>query len=144
MSKFNASGSDSGNSAIEFALLAPVLLVLLLGLVDGWSLISFMINMRAGTGSAVSLYLQGAGDDALVREIAMGNWQERPADADISIKRAYRCGTDVVNSATVCSDLTSPSIEVLINASGTWTAPFTVDFLGTRQLFTHEQTVRVR
>lgn len=135
---------ESGSSAIEFALAAPVLVILALGLLDGWSLASFVTNMRAGIGSAANLYFQGAGDDGLVQNAALKNWQDQPSDAAIIIARTYRCGTQIVTADDVCGGSEPPSIEVLISASGTWIAPFDVEFLGTRQKITHEQTVRIR
>lgn len=136
--------ADSGSSAIEFALVAPVLLILLLGLIDGWSFASFVINMRAGVGSAANLYLQGAGDDSLVEATALENWQQRPTDAAVAIERTYTCGTQIVAADTLCSNSEPPSIDVVISASGTWAAPFRVDFLATQQTVTHEHTVRIR
>ena len=145
MHRSQASRSESGSSAIEFALVTPVLLILALGMVDGWSLIAFTMNMRAGVGSAADLYLQGAGADDLVEQTAIQTWQDRPADAVISTERTYLCGTQIVGEDDdVCPDGTAPAIEVLVSASGTWTAPFHVDFLGTSQVVRHEQTVRIR
>ena len=135
---------DSGSSAVEFALLAPVLAVVLLGVVDGWSLASFTLSMRAGVGSAANLYLQGAGDDSAVRSTALANWQDHPEDADVTIVRTYRCGTEVVASTDMCDGSKSPAIYITVTATGTWTAPFEVDFLGTEQDMAHEQVIRVR
>jgi Flp pilus assembly protein TadG len=136
--------SEAASSAIEFALVAPVLVILSLGLVSGWSLFSFVTNMRAGVGSAANLYLQGAGDDALVQEAAIENWQSRPSDAAIAIERTYRCGTETAEPDDICAGSQPPTIEVTITASGTWDAPFDLEFLGTGRELTHAQTVRIR
>jgi hypothetical protein len=135
---------QSGSSATEFAVTAPVLLILLLGVTDGWSLISFALNMRASVGSAANMYMQGAGDDALVESTALESWQNRPEDASIVIERSYLCDGDVVGPDDRCADSRAPSLQLRIVASGTWVAPFEVDFLGTRRTIAHEQTVRVR
>ncbi len=134
----------SGSSAIEFAIAAPVLLILLLGLADGWSLVSFVLNMRAGVGSAANLYMQGAGDDALVQATALESWQSRPEDAALVVERRYLCDGEVVEADDLCAGSRPPSLQLAIRASGTWAAPFEVDFLGTRRTIAHEQTVRVR
>jgi hypothetical protein len=135
---------QSGSSAIEFAVTAPVLLILLLGVTDGWSLFSFVVNMRAAVGSAANLYLQGAGDDDLVQAAALDNWQDRPEDGSLAIERSYLCDDQVVGPDDLCADSRAPSVELRIIASGTWVAPFEVDFLGTSQTIAHEQTVRVQ
>jgi hypothetical protein len=135
---------QSGSSAIEFAFTAPVLLILVIGLADGWSLVNFVVGMRAGVGSAANLYLQGAGDDALVQATALENWQNRPEDASLVIERTYMCDGEVVGPDDLCAGSRAPSLQLRIVASGTWVAPVEVDFLGTRQTIAHEQTVRVR
>jgi hypothetical protein len=135
---------QSGSSAIEFAVAAPVLLILVIGLADGWSLINFVLNMRAGVGSAANLYLQGAGDDALVQATALENWQDRPEDASLVIERTYLCDGEVVETDDLCADSRAPSLQLRIVASGTWVAPVEIDILGTRQTIAHEQTIRVR
>jgi Flp pilus assembly protein TadG len=137
--------SEAAGSAIEFALVAPILVVLCLGLVGGWSMVSFMTNMRAGVSSGANLYLQGAGDDTLVREAALENWQNRPSDAQIAIARTYRCGTEIAEADDICiGSQPSPSIEVTITASGTWDVPFDIAFFSIGQELTHAQTVRIR
>lgn len=142
MSQF--SRDDSGNSAVEFAFLAPVLALVCLGIINGWSLASFSLNMRAAVGSAANLYMQGAGDDDLIKAQAIENWQGRTADAAIAVSRAYKCGEVTVEVAALCEGSKAPATYVTLRATGTWVAPFEVDFLGTRQQIDHQQVIRVR
>lgn len=136
--------NEGGSSAVEFAILAPVLALVCLGIINGWSLASFTLSMRAGVGAAASLYMLGADDDAVVRELTLESWQNQPDDADVSIGREYRCGTDTVSASTLCSDSKSPATYITVAATGTWVAPFEVDFLATSQQMTHQQVIRVR
>ena len=140
----NLAADQDGNSAVEFALLAPVLALVCLGLIDGWSITSFTLYMRAGVGSAANLYLQGAGDDSSVRTLVLQNWQDHPDDAAVAITRAYKCGGAAVTSATLCTGSKAPAVYITIQATGTWVAPFEVDLLRTRQAMTHQQVIRVR
>ncbi len=142
--RVNLVGDLAGNSAIEFALLAPILLLVCLGLINGWSIASFTLYMRAGVGSAANLYLQGAGDDNSIRTLVLQNWQGHPNDAAVTIARAYKCGTVAVTSTTLCTGSKAPAVYITIQATGTWVAPFEVDALGTRQLMNHHQVIRVR
>lgn len=134
---------ERGSSAIEFALVAPVLVILCLGLIDGWSLTSFVLSMRASVGSAANMYLQGVGNDATVKSVAFENWQGRPSDASLVLNRIYKCGETTVSDGALCGTK-PPAVYVKIYAQGTWIAPFEVDFLGTHQLLSHDQVVRVR
>lgn len=142
--RVNFAANNDGNSAVEFALLAPVLALVCLGLIDGWSIASFTLYMRAGVGSAANLYLQGAGDDSSVRTLVLQNWQGHPDDAAVSIVRTYKCGTDAVTSTTLCTGSKAPALYITVHASGTWVAPFEVDVLRTRQTMNHQQVIRVR
>lgn len=144
MGRKNSLGDEAGNSAVEFALLAPVLALVCLGLIDGWSIASFTLYMRAGVGSAANLYLQGAGDDSAVRALVLQNWQSRPDDAAVTIARAYKCGTTAVTSITLCTGSKAPAVYITIQATGTWVAPFEIDLLRTGQAMTHQQVIRVR
>ncbi|MER8409697.1 pilus assembly protein, partial [Mesorhizobium sp. M1307] len=44
--------SDSGVAAVEFALVLPILCLVLLGIIDGWSFVSSALSMRAGVKTA--------------------------------------------------------------------------------------------
>lgn len=145
MKRAPANMSDqSGSSAVEFAVIVPVLLVLCLGILDGWSLASFVLYMRTSVSTAATLYMQGARDDASVKALALNNWRTPPPDAALSLTKSYRCGDQVVTSSSLCSGSTPPAIYVDIKASGTWAAPFKVSFLGAAQVLSHEQVIRVR
>lgn len=139
----NLGCDQSGSSAIEFALLAPLLLILSLGLIDGWSLASFMLDMRATVSSAAGLYLQGAGNDALVKELALDAWQNKPADADLSIERSMICSEGTIDEEQMCDGERAPQIHISITASATWNPPFMVDQVDIETM-SHSHVVRIR
>ncbi|TIN89352.1 MAG: pilus assembly protein, partial [Mesorhizobium sp.] len=43
---------DTGVAAVEFALVLPLLCVVLLGILDGWSYMTSSLSMRAGVKTA--------------------------------------------------------------------------------------------
>jgi Flp pilus assembly protein TadG len=135
--------ADAGIAALEFALLTPLLLVLILGIADGWSLASTVLSMRAGVNTAANAYMQGLTDDASARAIALQSWRNQPGDAAVTLTRTYTCGNIVVTETTLCSGK-APSIFLHIAASATWAPPFDVDFLPISKTVTHEQVIRVR
>ena len=141
---FKIWANERGAAAVELALIAPVLAIIGLGLLDGWSLASAVLYMRASVVTATSLYMQGAGDDRYVREAALKTWQRRPQDAEIVISRIYRCGTEVVTATSICTGSVAPAIYVKVKATGSWTAPAPVAFLATNQSLVHEALIRVR
>jgi Flp pilus assembly protein TadG len=135
---------ERGAAAVELALIAPVMVIIGLGLLVGWSLASAVLYMRASVETARDLYIQGAGDDGYVRQAALHTWQSRPQDGEIAISRIYRCGKEVVTATSVCTGPAAPAIYVRIKATASWTAPMPVAFLDTNQMLVHEALIRVR
>lgn len=137
-------GSESGVAAIEFALIAPVLCLLSLGIIDGWSLASSALSMRAGVKTAANMVMQGAADDAAIERVALASWDSRPDDAQVLLNRRYMCGNSVVTSSMLCEGSKAPSVFVSIHAQATWTAPYDLDIYPVSRELRHEQVIRVR
>ncbi|RVD55562.1 pilus assembly protein [Mesorhizobium sp. M2D.F.Ca.ET.185.01.1.1] len=137
-------GSDrAGVAAVELALVMPVLCATLLGILDGWSYVTSSLAMRAGVKTAANLVMAG-GDDSATRAAALASWEQKPADAAVTVTRSYLCGTTVVTSTTICSGPKVPTVFVQIQASGTWTPPFTFGPYPNNTVIGHVQVVRVR
>ncbi|OHV88643.1 TadE/TadG family type IV pilus assembly protein [Mesorhizobium sp. ORS 3428] len=134
----------SGAAAVEFALVLPVLCVALFGIVDGWSYVSSSLAMRAGVKTAANLLLAGETDDTATQAAALASWQKKPADAAVAVSRTYKCGSTVVDAATVCAGSKLPSIYVQIQASATWSPPFTFGVFHSNRTIGHQQVIRVR
>jgi Flp pilus assembly protein TadG len=134
----------SGVAAVEFALVLPILCAALLGIVDGWSYVSSSLSMRAGVKTAANLVLAGASDDSVTQAAALSSWQSKPSDAQVTVSRIYQCGSTVVAQATLCPGPKQNSIYVQIQASATWTPPFTFGVFSGSLAIGHQQVVRVR
>jgi len=134
----------AGIAAVEFAMVVPVLCAALLGILDGWSYVTSSLSMRAGVKTAANMVMAGATNDSATQAAGLSSWQNAPADAQVTITRIYQCGTTVVTSTTICSNLKSPSVYVQIQASGTWTPPFIFGVFPTNTAISHQQVVRVR
>ncbi|MET3590681.1 MULTISPECIES: TadE/TadG family type IV pilus assembly protein [Mesorhizobium] len=134
----------SGAAAVEFALVLPVLCTALFGIADGWSYVTNSMAMRAGVKTSANLVLSGSTDDNATQAAALASWQNKPADAAVTVSRTYRCGTTVVDASTVCAGSKVSSIYVQIQASGTWVPPFTFGPFPNNTAIGHLQVVRVR
>lgn len=135
---------DEGIAAVEFALVLPILCAALLGIMDGWSYVTSSLTMRAGVKTAANLVMAGSTDDSATQAAALSSWEKKPADAQVTVSRIYRCGTTVVTSTTLCSSSKIPSVYVQIQASGTWTPPFIFAVFPGNTAIGHQQVVRVR
>jgi Flp pilus assembly protein TadG len=137
--------TSSGASAVEFAVLSPVLAFLVLGLMDLASMASSAISLRGGLQAAAGYVMQGGTDDAQITAIAESTWSSAPDDANISIARSCACGATAVSCTAVCtSGSKTPASLVHLTASWTWTGPFTTDFLPISAKLSQERVVRVR
>jgi len=135
---------ETGIAAVELALVLPVLCAALLGTMDGWSYVTSSLSMRAGVKTAANLVMAGSTDDTAIQAAALASWENKPSDAQVAISRIYQCGTTVVTSSTLCSGPKAPSVYVQIQATGTWTPPFTFGPYPDNTTLGHLQVVRVR
>jgi Flp pilus assembly protein TadG len=136
---------QSGVAAIEFAIIAPLLGLMLLAIVDSWSLASSALAMRAGISAAANYIIQGGRTDATAQALALSAWQDAPADAAVTVSRVCSCSGTVVGCSTLCTGTSKPaSIFVHVLATGTWTGPFTTDYMPITLTLSREQVVRLR
>lgn len=138
-------GDDSGAAAVEFALVVPILCLVLLGIIDGWSFVTSSLSMRAGVKTAANLVIEGAADDAATQAVALSSWENHPEGAQVTLGRTYMCGSTVVDASTLCNGGTKvPSIYVNIRATATWTPPFIFDAFSVSREIGHQEVIRVR
>jgi Flp pilus assembly protein TadG len=137
-------GSESGVAAIEFALVAPVLCLVALAIIDGWSLASSALTMRATVKTAANLLMQGVADDAAVEAVALSSWNGRPDDAQVILNRIYKCGNTTVSASSLCEGSKGPLTLVHIQAKATWIAPYDLEIYSVSRELSHEQVIRVR
>ncbi|MER9865637.1 pilus assembly protein [Mesorhizobium sp. M0136] len=136
--------SDSGAAAVEFALIVPILCLVLLGIIDGWSFVSNALSMRAGVKTAANLVMQGAAEDATIQAVALSGWENHPGDAQVTLSRKHMCGTTVVDPSVLCDSLKAPAVFVEIQATATWSPPFSFGAFSLSRALTHQQVIRVR
>jgi Flp pilus assembly protein TadG len=134
-----------GASATEFAVIAPVLGLMALGMIDGWSLATSALNMHTGVQAGAKFLLQGGGAESDVEAVTLAGWAYKPGDADVNVTKACTCA----GAAALCTGLcvaTNKPTEVVytISATGTWNAPFEVSFLTLTHSLNQTQVVRVR
>ena len=134
----------AGVAAVEFAMVLPFLCVALLGIADGWSYMTNSMSMRAGVKTAANLVMGGSTNDTATQAVAISSWEKRPADGQVTLSRIYKCGTTVVGAATLCSGPKVPSVFVQIQASATWTPPFTFGVFSAPSVIGHLEVIRVR
>ncbi|RWN01216.1 MAG: pilus assembly protein [Mesorhizobium sp.] len=137
--------SDSGVAAVEFALVVPILCLVLLGVINGWSFVSSSLSMRAGIKTAANLVMQGAVNDAATQAVALSSWENHPEGAQVTLGRKYMCGSTVVDASSLCNGGTkAPSVFVEIKATATWSPPFIFGAFSLSREIGHQEVIRVR
>jgi Flp pilus assembly protein TadG len=110
-----------GLAALEFALIAPLLMGLLILGTDGWMRTTQMSAMRSALQSATRYYQLGGADDPTAQTLAMQSWAHAPQDAAVTVTRSCTCGTAPALCSTLCAGSDPPSVYITLASSGTST-----------------------
>ncbi|MBC6982143.1 TadE/TadG family type IV pilus assembly protein [Caulobacter sp. 17J80-11] len=128
-----------GASAVEFALIVPILSGAAVMTYDLWTGSRGVLAMRAGVEAGAQYIRGGGSSDATAKTIALASWKDKPRNAAVTVSRSCKCGS----AANVCTGLcastqTPPQVFVTFAASGTGTGVFL------KQTLKDTQVVRVR
>lgn len=135
----------SGTAAVELAAVSPLLCLVLLGIVDGWSHANHAINMRAAAKAGANYVMQGGNSETFIKDVAMSAWITPPADAAVTVEQVCFCGTAASQCDTLCSSTGKPpSGYFRIVASGTWIPPVPVRLVLEGSKTEQSETIRVR
>lgn len=127
-----------GASALEFAIISPILAGLVIYGFDAWQLINRKQDMHAAINATAHYYMGGGSDDPTAQSIGMSGWPNRPGDGQVAIVRACSCAGVGSDCSTVCAvTQQAPEIRVTMTATSQWT--------GLRpSALSETETVRVR
>jgi Flp pilus assembly protein TadG len=121
MPRLSAFSSDRrGVAAMEFALIAPIIVALLVLGVDGWLQGTETSQARTAIHTGARYYETGGGDDTVAQTVAMSAWQSKPADAALNVVRSCTCAATPVACSTLCAGSNPPSTFISLSATGTY------------------------
>lgn len=109
---------NGGASALEFAIITPILAAVLVYGFDAWELINRKQDMHAAINATAHYYMGGGGDDPTAQSIGMSGWPNTPSDAQIAISKACLCGGSGWDCNTVCT-VTNQAPETLVTITAT-------------------------
>ena len=109
-----------GATAIEFALIAPLLSTVIIAGWDGWLLYRQANSMHDAVQTGARYYQVGGGDDAQAKTAALAAWKLPPSDANVSVNRVCKCGSSTISCTDTCSTGVQMSTFVTVGASGTF------------------------
>lgn len=133
-----------GVSAIEFALAAPMLVMVLAGIVTGWTYSMRVMEMRTAVKTGSNYILQGGTDLDAVKSAVLMSWTNQPDDAAVDAVRECYCAGAVHACSTVCSDSSIPNMSIIITATGSIDTPLQSLFAMAAMETSREEIIRVR
>jgi Flp pilus assembly protein TadG len=134
-----------GVSAIEFAIGGPLLLLVLGGIVTGWTYERQMMELRSAVKSGSNYVLQGGMDLAAAKSTVLTSWANKPDDAAVQVVRQCTCGNTVSSCSAVCVGTGAiPNMSVIITASGALDTPAYNLLTSTKAQASRQEIIRVR
>lgn len=128
----------SGGAAVEFGLIAPFMIAVVLGVTASVGLIHDYHVMRQAVSSGAQLLMATDADVNAARDVTLGAWSGKVEGATVAVSQWCGCGGVQHACSTACSDGDYPQMFTRIDASTPYTGP-----LG-QQTMTTSQTVRTR
>jgi Flp pilus assembly protein TadG len=136
---------NGGVSAVEFAFIAPMLLVVLAGIVTGWTYSNQLMKMRTAVKSGANYVLQGGVDLDAAKSAVLMSWSSKPADASVQVTRQCSCAGTVSDCSVVCTGSGAiPNMSVIITATGSVDMPLYNLFATQKVVANRQETIRVR
>jgi Flp pilus assembly protein TadG len=127
-----------GTSAIEFALIAPVLAGVVVALADVNSMGMGAANMQTAVRAGAQYAMSGGTDAATAQTKADAAWTRKPAGGTIAASRVCKCASTAQDCNTPCASNQWPDMYMTVTATG----HFGGNFYSMDKTIT--QTVRVR
>src|SRR6476469_5734477 len=94
---------NGGVSATEFAIAAPLLVLVLGGIVTGWKYERQSMDLRSALSSGANYVLQGGMDLDAAKSTVLTAWANKPDDAAVEVVRQCTCVDTVSPCTAVCT-----------------------------------------
>src|SRR3954453_10061851 len=96
-----------GTSAVEFALGAPMLAIIVVGIASSWSVGKQVLEMRNAVKVGSTYFIQGGTDVDGAKNAVTAAWEHRPDGATVNVTRQCTCGTTVATCTDICTATTT-------------------------------------
>ena len=108
-----------GTSAIEFALIAPMLAVVVVAISDVSNLGYGSSNMQSAVRAGVHYAMAGGTDATVAQSQANAAWTRKPGDGVVTTQKVCKCAGVTWDCDTFCLDLARPEMHITVTATGT-------------------------
>jgi len=117
----HALGSISGLSAVEFALIAPLLAFMLVALVDAVNFAAGFTAMQRAERAGIQYFMNGGTSTAAAQGIVSTAWTNPPSNYTVSAQEVCTCGGNghTVTCGTSCVNGQTYRANMTVSASAT-------------------------
>jgi len=102
--------SDRGAAAVEFGILAPVLLAMMLGVFDLGRMTYDRTDLHAAVRSGAQYFMAGGDDVEIARAIIEESWSSRSDLSEVQVERCCKCSEVDSVCGELCPDGSVPDI----------------------------------
>jgi len=131
-------GDRRGIAAVEFALIAPILIFVAIGVNDLAQLTTKQNDMHSGVSAAAEYIMRGGSDLPTAQSIGLSAWPSHSTSASVTAAKMCYSGPVSGDCTSLCSDQSVPTAYITIAASDSYAG-----WYATTQIST-SQKVRVR
>lgn len=126
--------NQSGGAAVEFGLIAPALIAVVLGLSQVGGVVYNRHAMHKAVNAGAQALMTSGANPAAVRTVALEAWPNRGSGADVLVEEFCSCAGIRHVCTTTCDDTSYPQAFTKISASTTMTGPTGQQALATSEL----------
>lgn len=112
-----------GGAAIEFGLIAPALIAVVLGLSQVGGEVYHRHAVRKAINAGAQAVMTSGTTAAATRAVVLEAWPNRSADAEVTVDEFCTCAAVRHACTTICADGAYPQAFTRISASHTMTGP---------------------
>ena len=109
----------SGVAAIEFAFIAPTMIVGLIVVTDLSKMIMDRNDMQSAARSGIQYMINGGRNLENARDISLAGWASKPADGEVTAERYCLCAEVTHSCNELCADESIPESFSRIRLVGT-------------------------
>lgn len=119
-------GDSCGISAVEFALIGPLLVFVALALVDAVNFAVAVTSMQRAERAGIQYFMNGGTSINAANGIVATAWKNRPSNYTVNAHNVCKCGdAPQLCGLTLCASGASYSSTMVITANGTVTGILT-------------------
>jgi len=108
-----------GNSAIEFAIIVPVLAGIVVTITDVATIADGVSEMHTAARAAIQYGMNGGTDMSVAQTQGVSSWPDDPSDGTLTVVQSCTCSGASHSCSTTCPDGSSPYVFITATAKGT-------------------------